>query len=137
VYRRAFASGTNVTFDTVAKRGAIHFAGPLPPPTPLPTPPPTPPTPPTPPPTPGDCSSVLPNTGISGGDVTPGWSPGHPSPLLTFNHSACCQHCWAQADCVEWTWYTGGNGSAANECHLHNGGKKNANDKHRISGVVR
>jgi hypothetical protein len=129
-YTRSFKSGTHVTFDTKTNKGTIVFPGdPTPPPSPAPVP--------TPPPAPGSCDSLLKDTGISGMDVTPGFTPGHPSPLRSDNYTACCNYCWAQANCTEWTWYTTtANKGKPGECHLHNGGKHITGHKGRLSGVI-
>jgi len=121
VWRRSFASGTNVTFFGKNGTGVIDWSGPAPP-TPAPPPMPA-----------GACADVQQGVGVSGNDITPGgYTPSH---VLADDAAACCAKCFAFGSACTWyTWYSDG----SQQCHFHSSGAGAAPHKAtRVSGQVK
>jgi len=111
VWRRSFASGTNVSFDETSNKGIIEWS------TPVPAPPPVP---------PSACTDAREGVSIHSKDITPDGG------LKAKNAATCCELCYNTIGCSSYVWYTDG----SKACHFHTGEAEFESRHNRISGVV-
>jgi hypothetical protein len=100
LYRRFFASGTEVEWNNRTRKGSITWRGQ---PTPAPTPP---------PPIPASCGPPLQDTGLASHDLG--------DEVRVASLAECCSRCHGKKHCVGYAWHT----EEGNRCHFHSTGAK-------------